>query len=739
MDVAPSSESLPAPLPPGVSPALELRFRALEEFVRSRRPKDDPAVLRQAFEFAAARHSAQWRLSGEPYMAHPLEVTWILAEMQMDQVCLVTALLHDVLEDTQTSYEELARTFGEEVARCVNGVTKLSKINLANREDRQAESVRKMLLAMVEDIRVILVKLADRLHNMRTLASLPRERQERIASETLELYAPIAHRMGMGKLRNELEDLSFRYLHPEESQELISVIETRRKASVQVLEEIRATVEQKLSRDEIPARVEARVKRPWSVYQKLRKQKIGIDEVYDLMGVRIITDSVRNCYAALGVIHNEWHPIPGRIKDFIAIPRPNLYQSLHTSVIGPGGVAFEVQIRTEEMHRVAEEGIAAHWKYKEGRRGAAEDDQRVNWLRQLVEWQRETRDPTDFMSSLKVDLYPEEVYCFTPKGKVVVLPREATPVDFAYAIHTDVGHRCTGAKVNNRMVPLKHQLRNGDIVEIITQKGSEPSRDWLSFVRTARARNKIRHVINATEREKAVDLGQKLVEREARRLGVSLSRITRARMEQVAAGYGVSKIEDLYAALGWGKYSAKQVLEKLAPEIVPPEATVAAAAAVSEPRPEGAPGGAVIQVKGMDDLLTYCARCCNPIRGEAIVGYITRGKGVAVHSRTCPNVQNLMYEAERRIEVEWARPAGESFNVRLVVHADDRTGILNQLTQILFDDEVNIRSVEARSDDRAIEAAIMEMTIEVRDKKQLERIVSAMRRVSGVRDIERVH
>ena len=737
MEALPTSESLPAPLPPGVSPALELRFRSLEEYLHTRRPKDDPSILRRAFEFAAQRHSAQWRLSGEPYMSHPLEVTWILAEMQMDQVCLVTALLHDVLEDTQTSYEELARVFGDDVARCVNGVTKLSKINLANREDRQAESVRKMLLAMVEDIRVILVKLADRLHNMRTLDSLPRERQERIATETIELYAPIAHRLGMGKLRNELEDYAFRYLHPEEFTDLLSAIETKRQANEQVLEEIRATIERKLGQEEIPARVEGRVKRPWSVYQKLRKQKIGIAEVYDLLGIRIVTDSVRNCYAALGVIHNEWHPIPGRIKDFIAIPRPNLYQSLHTSVIGPGGVAFEVQIRTEEMHRIAEEGIAAHWKYKEGRRGVAEDDQRVNWLRQLVEWQREARDPSDFMASLKVDLYPEEVYCFTPKGKVVVLPREATPVDFAYAIHTDVGHRCTGAKVNARMVPLKHQLRNGDVVEIITQKGSEPSRDWLSFVKTARARNKIRHVINASEREKAVDLGQKLVEREARRLGVSLSRITRVKMEQVAADYGVSKIEDLYAALGWGKYSAKQVLEKLAPEIVPPE--LPAAVPLAEPRAEGDHKDAVIQVKGMDDLLTYRARCCNPIRGEPIVGYITRGKGVAVHSRTCPNVQNLMYEAERRIEVEWARAAGESFSVRLVVHSDDRSGMLNQLTQILFDDEVNIRSVEARGDDRQLEAAVIEMTIEVRDKKQLERLVSTMRRVSGVRDIERVY
>jgi GTP pyrophosphokinase len=681
-------------------------------------------------------------MSGELYMFHPVEVAIILAEMQMDLVCLTTALLHDVLEDTDSSFEELRRIFGEDVARCVNGVTKLSKLNLASREERQAESVRKMLLAMVEDIRVIVVKLADRLHNMRTLGSLPREKQERIASETMELYAPIAHRLGMGKLRSELEDLAFRYLDPAAFEEVKSAIETKRQASEQVLEEIRSTVEKKLSAEGIPARVQGRVKRPWSVYQKLYKQKITIDEVYDLLGIRIITDSVRNCYAALGEIHNEWHPIPGRIKDFIAIPRPNLYQSLHTSVMGPGGVAFEVQIRTEEMHRIAEEGIAAHWKYKEGKRGPGEDDQRIKWLRQLVEWQKETSDPTEFMSSLKVDLYPEEVYCFTPKGRIVVLPREATPVDFAYAIHTDVGHRCTGSKVNGRMVPLKHPLRNGDIVEIVTQNGSTPSRDWLTFVKTARARNKIRHVINASEREKAVDLGQKLMERDARRLGVSLSRVTRAQMEKVAGDYGVSKIEDLYAALGWGKYSTRQVLGKLAPGVVEPEqpATPAqpAPATTTGPRPVE-DNDYVIQVKGIDDLLTYRARCCNPIRGEPIVGYITRGKGVAVHSRTCPNVQNLMYEAERRIEVEWAKGPGESFDVRLVVHSDDRTGLLNQLTQILFGEEVNIRSVEARTDEKLLDAAVVEMTIEVRDKKQLERIVSTMRRVPGVRDIERVH
>jgi GTP diphosphokinase / guanosine-3',5'-bis(diphosphate) 3'-diphosphatase len=593
---------------------------------------------------------------------------------------------------------------------------------------------------MVEDIRVILVKIADRLHNMRTLESLRRDQQERIAAETIELYSPIAHRLGMGKMRVELEDLAFQYLEPEAHRMVTESIESRRAANEEYLEDIRRTIERKLSHEMIPARVEGRIKRPWSIYQKLKKQRIEIDQVYDLLGIRIITDSVRNCYGALGMIHNEWHPIPGRIKDFIAIPRPNLYQSLHTSVMGPKGVSFEVQIRTEEMHRIAEEGIAAHWKYKEGRRGRAEDDQRIAWLRQLVEWQREMRDPGDFMTSLKVDLYPEEVYCFTPKGKVVVLPRDATPVDFAYAIHTDVGHTCTGAKVNGRMTPLKHGLRNGDIVEILTSNNSAPSRDWLNFVKTNRAKHKIRQVINANEREKAVDLGQKLLEREARRLGVAMSRVTRAQFESVASDYGYSKTEDLHAALGWGKVTPRQVLAKLAPgdvDVEPPAPAPQHPTQTAQERE--AFKDYVVQVKGMNDLLTYLAKCCNPIRGEPIVGYITRGKGVAVHSRSCPNVMNLMYEAERRIEVEWARTGAENFNVRLVIHTDDRTGMLNQLTQILFQDEINIRSVEARAHESRFDAATVEMTIEVRDKKQLERTVGAMRRVPGVRDIERVH
>jgi guanosine-3',5'-bis(diphosphate) 3'-pyrophosphohydrolase len=723
---------------------VERLYAELEQKVRVLRPKDDFAQLERAYRLAAEGHKDQLRESGEPYMVHPLQVTLILADMQMDMVCLVTGLLHDTVEDTSISLDQIRKEFGEEVARCVDGVTKLSKLHLYSREERQAESVRKMLLAMVNDIRVIIVKLADRLHNMRTLGALPRERQVRIAQETLEIYSPIAHRLGMGKVRGELEDLAFRHLEPEASAEVLREIESQRQQNEDYLQKMQHDVETNLRRENIPARVEARIKRPYSVYQKMKRQKIALDQVYDLLALRIITDSVKNCYAALGVIHNEWHPIPGRIKDFIAIPRPNLYQSLHTSVIGAGGRSFEVQIRTDEMHRLAEEGIAAHWKYKEGKRGPADDDQRINWLRQLVEWQKEMRDPDEFMSTLKVDLYPEEVYTFTPRGRVIVLPRDATPIDFAYAIHSDVGNTCVGAKVNGRIVPLKYNLKNGEVVEILTQAGHLPSKDWLSLAKTSRARNKIKHVINTTERVKAIEIGQKYLEREARRLNVQLGRITKAELERVAGEYGYSKIEDLHAALGYGKFSARQVLQKLAPDLVepllPPEPPKPAVAPATTGPTGGETGDLIIKVKGVDDLLVYRAKCCNPIRGEGIVGYVTRGKGIAVHSTNCSNVQNLMYEVERKIDVEWARATTETFPVRVVVHTDDRPGMLNQLTSVLAAEQSNIRSLEATSDEkRGSDGAKIDMTVEIRDKKQLERVVAAIRRISGVRDVERTH
>jgi GTP pyrophosphokinase len=724
---------------------VEQLYEELEAKYKALRPDDDPSPLREAYHFAAEHHKGQVRDSGEPYMVHPLQVAHILADMQMDLVGLQTGLLHDTVEDTGGSLEDIKRLFGTDVARCVDGVTKLSKLTLHSREAREAESMRKMLLAMVSDIRVILVKLADRLHNMRTLDAVSRERQERISQETLDIYAPIAHRLGMGKIRGELEDLAFAHLEPEQHRDLVRQIEEKRQANEELLEQIREMIRQRLERDEIPARVEGRLKRAYSVYLKLKRQRITMDEVYDLVAVRIITDSVKNCYAALGVIHNEWHPIPGRIKDFIAIPRPNLYQSLHTSVMGPGGLSFEVQIRTEEMHRIAEEGIAAHWKYKEGKRGLTHDDQRIAWLRQLVEWQREMRDPGEFMSTLKVDLYPEEVYTFTPMGKVIVLPRDATPVDFAYAIHSDVGHTCVGAKVNGRIVPLRYTLKNGDVVEILTQAGHSPSKDWLNLVKTSRARNKIKHFINATAREKAIEIGQKYLEKEARRLGVTLSRASKADTETVAAEYGLSKMEDLYAALGYGRYSARQVLQKMFPDVVQePEPAAEPAKVVADKATQGRPdikdGDLVLKVKGADEIMVYRAKCCNPIKGEGIVGYVTRGKGVAVHSTNCSNVQNLMYEVERKIDVEWARSgSANNFPVRMIVHTDDRPGMLNQLTTVLFNENSNIRSLEARGDDRRNgNDAIVEMTVEVKDKRQLEKVSSAIRRIPGVRDIERV-
>ncbi len=738
-----ASQAIPAgPDLPSIDPLLERQFATLEATVRTLRPGEDLSPLRNAFEFAVRRHGAQKRGSGEPYMLHPIEVTRILTGMSMDLVTLQTGLLHDVVEDTGTPVAEIRKRFGDEVARCVDGVTKLGKLDFYTAEARQAESYRKMFLAMTDDIRVIIVKLADRLHNMRTLAGLPRDKQERIARETLEIYAPISHRLGMGKIRGELEDLAFAFLEPEASADLLREVESRRHEIEGFLAEIQQKVEEKLRAEGIPARVSGRMKRIYSIFQKMRRQKIGLDQVYDLLALRIITDSVKNCYAALGVIHNEWHPIPGRIKDFIAIPRPNMYRSLHTSVIGPGGHAFEVQIRTEEMHRIAEEGIAAHWKYKEGSQGPDADDQRIAWLRQLVEWQGDMKDPGEFMSTLKVDLYPEEVYCFTPRGKVIVLPRDATPIDFAYAIHSDVGHSCVGAKVNGRIVPLRYALRNGDVVEILTQPGHMPSKDWLGLVKTSRARNKIKHVINVNERAKAIEIGVKLFEKEARRLGVSLGRITRADYERVAGEYGYSKLEDLHAALGYGRFSARQVLLKL----VPPEGAGAPEAPrtttpppSAPPAPAAATGDLVLKVKGADDLLVYRARCCNPIPGEAIVGYITRGKGVAVHSGSCPNVQNLLYEAERRIDVEWARSSAEAFPVRIVVHTDDRPGVLNQLTSVLAAEECNIRTLDARSDEgRNGDGAIIEMTVDVRDKRQLEKLVGGMRSISGVRDVERI-
>ncbi len=730
----PVSASAPPQLREAALEEARQRYRRLERQVSRVRPGEDQSILQRAFEFALERHGQQRRKTGEPYIFHPLAVASLLVEMQMDQTCLVTGLLHDVLEDTETSAEEMRRIFGEEVTRCVEGVTKIGKLQFYSRADRQAESVRKMLIAMVSDIRIIIVKFADRIHNLRDMADVPRDRQIAKAQETLEIYCPIAHRLGMGKVRAEMEDLAFQLLEPDVFRDIVEKVSHHRNASEEFLHQIRQAVEARLAKDHIPARVEARLKRPYSIWQKMKRQNISIDQVYDLLALRVITDSVRNCYGALGAIHSEWSPIFGRMKDFIAIPRPNLYQSLHTSVMVPGGQMFEVQIRTEEMHRTAEDGIAAHWKYKEGRKGLSPEDHRIQWLRQLVEWQKDVADPGDFEATLKQDLQQEDVFVFTPKGRVVVLPYGSTPVDFAYAIHSQLGDTCTGAKINTRIVPLRYQLKNGEVVEILTSPGSHPSRDWLSFVKTGKARSKIKHFINELERNRAVEIGQKYLETEARRHNVWLSRISKPAIEAVAGEYGFAKSEDLYAALGYGRYSARQVLHRLAPEVVAVEEKLTPLSPPADPN-----GELVVKVKGDADVMTFRARCCNPILGEPITGYITRGRGVAIHSHSCPNVQNLMYEADRRIDVEWGTRSGkDAFVVKLQIRTDDRPGMLNQFTSILANEGCNIRTLEAHTDHKAREhGAVVDMTIEIRDKKQLDRLTKLFRGVTGVHNVDR--
>src|ERR1700756_1261121 len=540
------------------------KFRDLMRRMQENRPQDDLTIIKKAYDYSLKHHEGQSRASGEPYLVHPLEVALVLAEMKMDPIAVAAGLLHDSVEDTSVTIVDIRKEFGEQVAHIVEGVTKISKIDFATKEEQQAENLRKMMLAMVDDIRVVMIKLADRLHNMRTLEHLAPDRQQKIAKETLEIYGPIAHRLGMGKIRGELEDLGFKYLDPIAYEQVKQAVESHRKVGEAFLSRVEGVVRDKLKEAGITAKVESRTKRFYSIHKKLVRQRINVDQVYDLYAMRIITRSVQDCYAVLGIIHNVWRPVPGRIKDFIAMPRPNFYQSLHTSVITEDGTPFEVQIRTEEMHKMAEEGIAAHWKYKDGA-VSAQDEQRLAWLRQVVEWQRDVSDPNEFLSTLKVDLYPEEVYTFTPKGKVVVLPRDSTPIDFAYTVHTEVGHTCVGAKVNGRMVPLRHKLHSGDIVEILTQPGHKPSRDWLSVVKSSRARNKIKHWLNVHQRERAIEIGRKLIEKEARKYRVSLKEIKDEDLQKVASGYGLGKADDLMSGIGYGKHSARQVLARLLP------------------------------------------------------------------------------------------------------------------------------------------------------------------------------
>jgi guanosine-3',5'-bis(diphosphate) 3'-pyrophosphohydrolase len=716
-----------------------IRYEDLAEKVSSNHPDAPIELIQRGYVVSAKYHKGQVRMNGEPYLTHPLEVANILAELKLDAVTVTAGLLHDVLEDTLMTPEELRKQFGDEVYQLVDGVTKIAQVYLTSKHQKQAENFRKMLLAMVSDIRVLFVKLADRLHNMRTLQYLSPERRERISLETIEIYAPLAHRLGMAKIRGELEDLAFSFLEPDAFQNTVSQIETRRAINQDFMLEAEQIIAKELAEHNIPARLESRTKRIYGVYSKMKRQKIGIDEVFDFIAIRVVTDSVKNCYGILGILHNLWKPVPGRIKDYIAIPRPNLYQSLHTSVIGRNGQPFEIQIRTQEMHRLAEEGIAAHWKYKEGRNGAVEGEAQFRWLRQLIEAQRDVSDPREFLSNLKVDLYPDEVYCFTPKGEVITLPRDATPVDFAYSIHTEVGHRCIAAKVNSRIVPLRHKIKNGEIVEVFTAKDACPSRDWLSFVKSSRARGKIKHWINQREKEDASDLGKKLMDRESRKFKTSWKKVLlMPALTEVIAEFGLQKPEDIYPAIGFGTIAPRQILSMLLPDIAPPtDAQQKSSPIPSLVRRVRGRVDSAIPIKGQDGLLVIRAKCCNPIRGDEIVGYITRGKGISVHTTSCPNLANYL-GSDRITDVEWASiPGDEVFAVGLAIAVEDRQGMLADITSAISNLKTNIREARSTSDVNS-HKGMVEITVDIADVKHLQRVIQGLKSIRGVQDVERI-
>jgi guanosine-3',5'-bis(diphosphate) 3'-pyrophosphohydrolase len=697
----------------------------------------DRDFLERVFHYSAEMHKDQVRLSGEPYMTHPASVAWLLADLRFDQTCVAVGLLHDVLEDTLTTLESLEREFGTEIAGLVDGVTKIGRHSYVRKDEAQAETFRKMILASAEDVRVILVKLADRLHNMMTLGAMAPEARRRISQETLEIYAPLANRLGMAKVKGDLEDLAFYYLYPLQFAALKSSLDEKLKVGRGTIERLRAQLVSSLAEAGIEVEINFRVKRYYSIYQKLRRQEIDISELYDYLAFRVVTTNVRDTYAALGTVHQSFRPIPGRFKDYIAMPKPNLYQSLHTTVLGGAGQPFEVQIRTREMDLVAEEGIAAHWRYKEGKLSSEGVDKSVLWLRQLLEFQTDVSDPRHFLSGLKLDLYQDEVYVFSPKGDVYAFPRDAMPLDFAYRIHTDLGHRCTGARVNGRLVPLRTPLKTGDIVEILTSPNRVPSRDWLGLVVTSRAKHKIRHWLNAQQSAQAIDLGQRMLERELRRYRLSPKKVVEGpEFRKLLEAEGLGRPEDLYGRLGYGKATVGQVMAALLPQeqlSEPPKPPGRIRKAIDRLLPGGGQGP--ITVRGYGDLLAVPAKCCRPVPGDDIVGYITRGRGVSVHAVDCPNVKNLLYNAERQIEVAWAGQEKGLYPISLLIETEDKPGMLARLTEAIARLEANIRQIEA--DTARPGRGTIEVMIEVSNRAHFERIRQALRNLPGVLEVTR--
>jgi GTP pyrophosphokinase len=722
------AERLRAGLPGGRSP--ESAFRHLADSVARHYPQTDQKPLRAAFEFAQQAHRDQTRVTGEPYMMHPLAAAQILADIGIDPVAVEAALLHDVPEDTDFTLNEVEERFGAEVAQLVDGVTKLSKFSTHSHEEQQAENIRKMFLAMADDIRVVLIKLADRLHNMRTLYALPPDKQARIARQTLEIYAPLAERLGIWSVKWELEDLAFKTLEPQAYRELARMLDTRRKSREAFIHRAIEVLRPELASAGIKADLSGRPKHLYSIRRKMQRKSADIGEIYDIYAIRILVDEVRDCYAALGVVHSLWRPIPGQFDDYIAVPKPNLYQSLHTAVIAMDGNPLEIQIRTHAMHQTSEVGIAAHWRYKEGSRSDREYDAKLAWLRQIVDWQRDISDATEFVEGIKLDVFQDQVFVFTPKGEVKDLPAGATPLDFAYRIHTDIGHRCIGAKVNNRLVPLDYRLKNGDIVEIVTTKGEHgPSRDWMNLVRTSHAREKIRQWFKRQERDENIAHGRESLERELRRLArTSLGAVGQDRILEIARAYNFDNLDDFYAAVGYGAIGSQQVVTRLG---VVDDAQLALPPTTPPPGPSRQGG---VRVKGVGDLLVRFGKCCHPIPGDPIIGFITRGKGVTVHLRNCRTVLGER-ETPRLIDVEWESQVQQTYPISIRVEAYDRTGLLSDISQVVAENKVNIMAANvAVSPDRT---ATVKATLEVASVAELARVMSRLEQLKDIISVQR--
>jgi GTP diphosphokinase / guanosine-3',5'-bis(diphosphate) 3'-diphosphatase len=706
-----------------------IRFNDIVEEIQKYNPQADIEMLEKAYVFSAKAHKGQIRRSGEPYLIHPLEVAYTLTKMNLDIPSVVSGLLHDTIEDSYVSKKEIEEYFGKEISELVDGVTKISKIPLKTTEDSKVENFRKMILAMSKDIRVILIKLADRYHNMLTLNFLDPEKQAEIARETIEIYAPLAHRLGIEWLKGELEDASFKYLNPAEYKLIKEKIAKKKKERDAYINEVKDVIKDRLGQFDMKAEVSGRAKRLYSIYKKMVQEGLNIDDIYDLTAFRVIVESQKECYEALGYLHAFFKPIPGKFNDYIALPKANLYQSLHTKVMGPYGEKIEIQIRTQEMHKIAEEGIAAHWKYKERKVFNAKEDKIFAWLRRIIEWQQELKDNKEFMEIFKIDLFPDDVYVFTPKGDVRELPKGATPVDFAYAIHSQLGHKCIGARVNGKLVPLKHLLKSGDIIDIQVSPTHTPSKDWLGFVKTSKAKTKIRQWIKTEQRERSIELGRTLVEKELGKHDLSFSRMVKAgEILSIAKEFSFDTADDLFASVGYGLYTPLQVLGKVIPEVEKPSKLKQIISTIRKGRDNG------IKIDGIDGLVVQFAKCCNPIPGDKVLGFITRGRGLTVHSEDCPNVHT--YDEQRKVEVSWELNKDYTYPVRLKIKGGDRKGLLSEISTVMASNKINIISAQAMTYPDKSAAGVYE--IEIGHMSQLQKIIKAIEKIKGVKSVERV-